>query len=335
MKGLTQMSDSNRPNSFLINDDCLNAMSYMSDGLIDLTVTSPPYDNLRDYKGHEWNEGVWKQALKELYRVTKQGGVLVWIVGDAVVKGSETGTSFKQALHAIDCGFRLHDTMIWEKPHFSNPSSNRCHQIFEYMFIFSKGKPNTFNQIKDVPIKYGKPVGKSSQRHKDGSITNTVAKGSKGEFGARKNIWKINSAGQENFGKKVSHPAQFSLKLAKDHVLSWSNEGDLVFDCFSGAGTVGLASKQLKRRFIGVEIAEQYHRIAMERIGLTDSDMQIPMPIKPVNNHESAELSDNYLVVDANGIVYEAFYDFDSSAWMGAEDDKEVAGVIDFMSHCY
>lgn len=248
--------------------DCLERMKEIPDGSVDLTVTSPPYDNLRSYNGNneQWGEHVWKAVLAELYRVTASGGVVVWVVGDATIKGSETGTSFKQALHAMECGFNLHDTMIWEKPHFSNPSRSRCHQIFEYMFVFSKGKPKTFNQIKDVPIKYGKPVGKSSQRHKDGTITNGEAKGSKGQFGARKNIWKINTAGQENFGKKVVHPAQFSMQLVKDHITSWSNEGDTVFDPFMGSGTTGKMAKLLNRRFIGIELDPEYFAIAKQRI---------------------------------------------------------------------
>lgn len=252
----------------LFNENCVRFMKDMESDFVDLTVTSPPYDNLRTYNGtiDQWGEDTWKVVLKELYRVTKKGGVVVWIVGDAVINGSESGSSFKQALYAMECGFKLHDTMIWEKPHFSNPSSNRCHQIFEYMFVFSKGKPKTFNQIKDVPIKYGKPVGKSSLRHADGTITNGKAKGSTGKFGARKNIWKINTAGQENFGKKVSHPAQFSLKLATDHVISWSNENDIVFDPMMGSGTVGVACVNTNRKFLGVELVEEYFNIASNRI---------------------------------------------------------------------
>lgn len=252
----------------LFSGDCVEVMNELQDGIVDLTVTSPPYDNLRTYNGtiEQWGEHSWKAILKELYRVTACGGVVVWIVGDAVIKGSETGTSFKQALYAMECGFKLHDTMIWEKPHFSNPSRNRCHQIFEYMFVFSKGKPKTFNQIKDVPIKYGKPVGKSSLRHKDGTITNGEAKGSKGQFGARKNIWKINTAGQENFGKKVVHPAQFSMQLVKDHITTWSNEGDTVFDPMMGSGTAGVAAATMNRNFIGVELVDEYYYIAQDRI---------------------------------------------------------------------
>jgi DNA modification methylase len=232
----------------LMQGDCLERMKEIPDGSVDMILTSPPYDNLRSYNGNNalWGEHVWKTVISEIKRVLKDGGVCVWVVGDATINGSETGTSFKQALYAIEIGLNLHDTMIWEKPHFANPSTNRCHQIFEYMFILSKGKPTTFNQIFDVPIKYGKPVGKSSQRLKTGEILNTETnRRSKSEFGARKNVWKINTAGQENFGKKCPHPAMFSHKLANDHIISWSNEGDTVLDPFMGSGTTGVAEKRI------------------------------------------------------------------------------------------
>ena len=129
----------------IYNENCLDTMASMPDGLVDLTVTSPPYDNLRLYSGEMlWNEDVWKSIIKELYRVTKQGGVVVWIVGDATVKGSESGTSFRQALFFKEIGFNLHDTMIYRKVNPIPLTHNRYEQAFEYMFVFSKGKPNTF-----------------------------------------------------------------------------------------------------------------------------------------------------------------------------------------------
>ena len=137
----------------LYNGDCLEIMQQLiEEGIkVDLTVTSPPYDNLRTYNGNNdlWNENVWKGIIERLYKITNNGGVVVWVVGDATIKGSETGTSFKQALYFKEVGFNLHDTMIYQKSNFSNPSNNRYHQIFEYMFVFSKGKIKTFNSIKD------------------------------------------------------------------------------------------------------------------------------------------------------------------------------------------
>src|SRR5690625_488425 len=142
-------------NVWLMLGDCLERMKEIADGSVDLTVTSPPYDNLRSYNGNNelWGEHVWKAAIKDLYRVTKDGGVVVWVVGDATIKGSETGTSFKQALWAMECGFNLHDTMIWRKPNPIPRTHNRYEQAFEYMFVFSKGKPKSWTPIK-IPSKY-------------------------------------------------------------------------------------------------------------------------------------------------------------------------------------
>jgi DNA modification methylase len=246
--------------------DCLEVMKSIEDKSIDLTVTSPPYDNLRDYNGYSFD---FENIAKELYRVTKDGGVVVWVVGDATINGSETGTSFKQALYFKDIGFNLHDTMIWKKPNFANPSSNRYHQTFEYMFILSKNKPNTFNSIKDRKNIYCGSLGSV------GKNTSTQIDGTKkirerkviSEFGQRHNVWEINTSGQENMGKTINHPATFPEKLVFDHIISWSNEGDVVLDCFLGSGTTGKVAKQLNRQFIGIEISSEYLEIAKKRIG--------------------------------------------------------------------
>jgi site-specific DNA-methyltransferase (adenine-specific) len=245
--------------------DCLEVMKSLPEASIDLTVTSPPYDNLRTYNGYSFDfEGI----AKELYRVTKDGGVVVWVVADATINGSETGTSFKQALHFKDIGFNLHDTMIWKKPNFANPSSNRYHQTFEYMFVLSKGKPKTFNSIKDRKNIYAGNLGSV------GENTSTQVDGTKkirerkviAEYGQRHNVWEMNTSGQESMGKVIEHPATFPEKLAKDHILSWSNEGDTVLDCFLGSGTTGKVAKQLGRQFIGIEISPNYLEIAKKRI---------------------------------------------------------------------
>jgi len=133
----------------LYQGDCLEVMKEIPDKSIDLTVTSPPYDNLRTYNGNNalWGEHVWKRVLEQLFRVTKQGGCVVWIVNDATIKGSETGTSFKQALYAKECGFNLHDTMIYEKINPIPYHHNRYQPCFEYMFILSRGAPSIFNPI--------------------------------------------------------------------------------------------------------------------------------------------------------------------------------------------
>jgi len=253
----------------LIHGDCLEEMKKLEESSVDLTVTSPPYDNLRTYNGNndQWGEAVWKSIIKELYTVTKEGGVVVWVVGDATIKGSETGTSFKQALWAMQCGFNLHDTMIWEKQTFTDTGSLRVRygNVFEYMFIFSKGRPKTFNALKD---RLNKQPGKKKHgtvRQKDGSLKPISSIGKKiGLYGQRFNVWNINT---EVSNSKRCHPAQFPEQLAHDHIISWSNEGDTVLDCFMGSGTTGKMAKQLGRNFIGIELDKTYFDIATKRIG--------------------------------------------------------------------
>ena len=243
--------------------DCLDRMKEIPDGSVDLTVTSPPYDNLRSYNGNneQWGEHVWKAVLAELYRITKDGGVVVWVVGDATIKGSETGTSFKQALYAMECGFNLHDTMIYEKSQACFGSNNCYLQAFEYMFILSKGKPKTLNFIRD---RANKRSGVESMSVGGLSVDGVKASRIKKEMkavGKRKNIWEYGVG-----GGKTGHPAVFPEKLAHDHIISWSNEGDTIFDPFMGSGTTGKMAKLLNRRFIGVELDQDYFAIAKQRI---------------------------------------------------------------------
>ena len=248
----------------IYNENCLDTMKRMSDNYIDLVVCSPPYDSLRSYDtgiGLEWNFEVFKPIAKELFRITKEGGVIVWVVGDATIDGGETGTSFKQALYFIECGFKLHDTMIYQKHNFSNPSSNRYHQIFEYMFVLSKGKPKTFNPIKDRKnIESGKIgcYGRNTVRQKDGSFLERKKKINT-DYGMRYNIWKYKTE------MKPIHPAQFPKELANDHILSWSNPEDIVMDCFAGSGTTGIMAYKNNRKFILIEMSESYCDIIQNR----------------------------------------------------------------------
>jgi DNA modification methylase len=247
----------------LINGDCLLAMKQIPDGSVDLTVTSPPYDNLRDYNGYTFDfEGIAKQ----LFRVTKQGGVVVWIVGDATIKGSETGTSFKQALYFKEIGFNLHDTMIWSKPTFTAVGAlvSRYAPTFEYMIVLSKGVLKTFNPIKDRKNKRFGDVKHGSIRQKNGATKQQSSLGKPiAEYGQRFNVWEM-STEQSSANRK--HPAQFPEKLAADHIVSWSNEGDTVLDPFLGSGTTGVASVKTNRHFIGIEISGEYLAIAKQRI---------------------------------------------------------------------
>ena len=247
--------------------DCLIEMNGIPDGSVDLTVTSPPYDNLRTYNGYVFDfEGI----AKELFRVTKEGGVVVWVVGDATIKGSETGTSFKQALYFKDIGFNLHDTMIWRKNGVGACGSNYAYwQAFEYMFVFSKGKPKSTNRIKD---KVNKTAGMMSRRTHGGRTRKYGATEKKPvnkteKLGYRENVWKYQPG---NINERTGHPAPFPEQLAHDHIISWSSEGDTVLDPMMGSGTTGKVAKILKRKFIGIEISEEYFKIAKERIENTN-----------------------------------------------------------------
>jgi len=248
------------PINQIICGDNVATMQTFPDDCIDLVVTSPPYDNLRTYGGHSWDfEGVAQQ----LWRIIKPGGVVVWVVADATVNGSETGTSFRQALRFMEIGFRLHDTMIWNKPpKGANGSSFAYPQSAEYMFIFASGTPKTVNRLAD---RRNQAAGKTYIKTAGGRCGKNGAKengiGVIPEFGLRTNVWEINIGGEGN-----DHPAPFPEALARDHILSWSNEGDIVLDPFSGSGTTAKMAKHNGRRFIGIEINPEYCEIAEKRL---------------------------------------------------------------------
>lgn len=247
-------------------ENCLDTMGRMDDNIIDLVISSPPYDDLRRYNGYLFD---FKSIAKELFRVTKNGGVVVWIVGDSTQNGSESGTSFAQALYFKEIGFKLHDTMIYLKNNFSNPASTRYHQVFEYMFVLVKGKLKTFNPIKDRKNIYVGQKAHGKNRTKNGWKENTSGQ-TKGEFGMRHNVWKYVTAGGHMSKDKIAHqhPAIFPEKLAQDHILSWSNEGDLVYDPLAGSGTVLKMAILNKRNYIGSDNSEEYCDLMKKRLNL-------------------------------------------------------------------
>lgn len=252
----------------VIQGDCSEIMQSIPSESIDLTVTSPPYDNLRDYNGYSFP---FENIAKELYKVTKDGGVVVWVVGDAMIKGSKSLTSFKQALVFKEIGFNVYDVMIYEKAGTAPPHKNRYFSGFEYMFVLSKGKPKTINLIKDKPNKWAgtETFGDVTRREKDGSLTN---KGKKviNEFGVRTNIWRYKNG--KGYATKdeiaYKHPAIFPEELAKDHILSWSNKGDTVLDCFCGSGTTLKMAKANNRNFIGIDYSEEYVELSQKRVSI-------------------------------------------------------------------
>ena len=238
----------------IFNENCLNTMSRMQSDFIDCVVTSPPYDDLRTYDGYSFD---FEPVAQQLHRVMKDDGVVVWVVGDQTRKGSESGTSFKQALYFKEIGFKLHDTMIYEKNSPAYPAKsdgNRYTQIFEYMFILTKGKPLN-NLIKDKPNKWA--------GHKDwsGKLSKPVP-----EFSPRNNIWRYTTS-----FNSYGHPAPFPLDLAIDHIRSWTLEGQIVYDPFMGSGTTAVAAKYMNRHYIGSELSENYCKIINQRLTNVDN----------------------------------------------------------------
>ena len=246
----------------IYNESCLETMGRMMDGYVDITITSPPYDNLRDYDGYVFD---FQSIAKELFRVTKQGGVVVWIVGDATVGGSETGTSFRQALYFKEVGFNLHDTMIWNKRGFSAVGAlvSRYAPVFEYMFVLSKGKPKSFNPIKDRLNIWAGTKKHGTIRRRDGTTVKVSSPGNiSPKHGQRFNVWEMSPKRQRGY----SHPAPFPEQLVIDHITSWSNQGDLIYDPFMGSGTTAIASIKTGRMYVGSEVSEQYCRMSRQRV---------------------------------------------------------------------
>lgn len=256
--------------------NCIDGMQLMDEESVDLVITSPPYDDLRTYNdSSKWDHGVFKQVADGIARVLKPGGVIMWNVNDATVKGSETGSSFRQCLHFMDAhGLRLHDTMIYEKTgtaFASGPQSVRYTQIFEYCFILSKGKPKTINLIQDKKNAWAgyTSFGNAKTRRKDGSMHDPGRKSKEiREYGVRTNIWKIKNSGGFGQSSKASykHPATMPEELARGHIITWSDKNDLVLDPFMGAGTTAQVCLEEHRNFIGFEIDPTYHQMCVDRV---------------------------------------------------------------------
>ena len=253
----------------IFNKDSMEGMKMIPDNSIDCIVTSPPYDDLRKYGGvgTGWSFEKFQQIAAEIARVLTDGGVCVWSVNDATINGSETGTSFRQALYFKDeCGLNLHDTMLYMKQNPMPLSGNRYNQCFEYMFVFSKGTPKTFNPIMEK-CKYAgaKNFGKRSIYQTEGSVKENEAHKVIGKTKKHSNAFTY-LVGSLTESAKIEHPAMFPLELAKDQVISWSNENDVVLDPFMGSATTAIACIKEKRRFIGFELNKEYYDKAIERI---------------------------------------------------------------------
>jgi site-specific DNA-methyltransferase (adenine-specific) len=249
-------------NNRIYNSDCVSFMLGIKDCYIDLTVTSPPYDNIRNYKGYNFN---CEKIARELFRITKNGGVVVWVVGDKIEKGNKTLTSFKQALLFQQIGFSVHDTMIYKKKNTPFMRSNAYTNCFEYMFVFSKGSPKTFNPLKEKTVRQGFEMLVFNKKA-DG-INKKILKELKAEK-TKNNIWEyaVGLGGSTNDKIAFKHPAVFPEKLAEDHILSWSSDGDVVFDPMCGSGTVCKMAYLNGRNYIGCDISAEYADIAKSRL---------------------------------------------------------------------
>ena len=274
------------PVNKIVCGDCEETIKKWPNGSIDMILTSPPYDELRDYKGYTFDWLSFKNIAKELFRIIKTGGVIVWVVGDSTINGSETGTSFKQALYFKEIGFNLHDTMIFQRrtlPH----KHNRYEQEFEYMFVLSKNSPVCFNPILRRKIWKENRTVKNYGRESNG--TDKKGKVSISEDTIIGNIWAYNVGGGHcaSDNSAHEHPAIFPEQLAIDHISTWSNSNDIVLDIFSGSGTTCKVAKMLGRRYIGVDISPEYCKIAQERLDAVDTGV----PVKEQRNGQLALFS--------------------------------------------
>ena len=246
------------------NEDCLTTMACMRPEYVDLVVTSPPYDNLRKYSGYTFD---FESTARALYRVIKVGGVVVWVVGDQTKDGSESGTSFKQALYFKSIGFKLYDTMLYVKQNPVPRTHRRYEQCFEYMFVLSKGTPKSFNPIM-VPCTYAGSHDKSTFRHSGDTLYAQHRSDPISQYKIHNNMWCYTVGWPHAYTDKYvkEHPATFPEQLVKDQVYTWSDVGDIVYDPFMGAGTTAKACVQLGRLWVGSEVSKEYCTLTERRV---------------------------------------------------------------------
>ena len=260
----------------IYNENCIKTMSRFEDSFVDLTITSPPYDNMRKYDGNNFDE--FDIIADELYRITKDGGVVVWVIGDQTKKGNESGTSFNHALYFKKIGFNLFDTMIYLKPPRGACGNNKTYwQTFEYMFVLSKGgMPKTINLLLDRENKDSRKGDNGTKRLYDGSLKK-LRRGGYEKKGRRTNVWQYNVGNGHSATDSIAHehPAIFPEKLAEDHILSWSNEDDIVYDPFMGSGTTPKMCILNNRKYVGSEISKDYYGVTKRRLNECQIQTQI------------------------------------------------------------
>lgn len=262
----------------IIHGNCVEVMALCDDNVIDLTLTSPPYDGLRNFNGFVFP---FEDIANQLFRITKPGGVVVWVVNDATIDGSETGTSFKQVLHFMNLGFNLHDTMIFRK---RNPIPQiyrkRYNNEFEFMFVFSKGLVKTHNPIMVDCAHAGLELnGTTYKNYSKKEQTREKMANPVKDKKIKGNIWEYVVGKKQEDQEAKGHPAPFPCELARDHISSWTNKGDLVFDPMCGSGTTCKVAAELDRNYLGIDISNTYVEMARERIGKSEQQLRLGLKI--------------------------------------------------------
>ena len=250
----------------IICEDNITYLKTLPDECIDFVITSPPYDALRDYNGYKLDlHGLGV----ELLRVLKDGGICVMVIQDSTRDFAKSLTSFRTIVDWCDnIGFRLFECNIYNRQGTEGAWWKKRFRVdHEYMPIFLKGKrPQYFDKenIK-IPSKHGgKIMTGANIRTKNGQtgsrkvkINPTKCPGTVMTFG--------NTCGGES-KLKSKHPAVFPNMLAYDMIECFCPEDGTVLDPFNGSGTTTLAAKCLGRNYIGIDVSEEYNKIARERL---------------------------------------------------------------------
>ena len=250
----------------IICGDSAEVLKNFPDNSIDMVVTSPPYDGLRDYNGFSLD---LHKIGKEIYRVLKDGGIAVMVIQDATKDFAKSLTSFRTIVDWCDnVGFRLFETVIYHKNGTEGAWWKQRFRVdHEYMPIFMKGKkPQYFNKEPlKIPSKHGgKVMSGSGNRRTDGTLSETVRRPIN-TMKCRGTVWDYLMAGDKNPLKR-KHPAVFPDKIPYDCIQCFCPEGGLVLDPFIGCGSTAVMAKVLGRNYIGIDISREYCDLAEERI---------------------------------------------------------------------
>lgn len=245
--------------------DCVELMKHIEPNSIDLVVTSPPYDSLRNYNGFSFT---FEKIAAALHIVLKDRGIAVWVVGDKIEDGNRSLTGFRQAIYFQELGFKIHDVMIYEKKNTPFMRSNAYTNCYELMIVLAKKGPKTFNPIMVGTRRKGYEM---LPHNKMADGINKKILGKLNETKVRNNIWQyaVGLGGTTKDKIAFTHPAVFPERLAEDHILSWTNEGDVVLDPMCGSGTTCKMAMVNNRRYIGIDISEEYCNVARQRLAAT------------------------------------------------------------------